>query len=606
MTVEVVDFNRETARLIFFNFYPSMVQQLQINSKIRVSGVASQQHHHQVTFIHPQWKIIKNKEPLEGIAAVYRKIPGITTNNIRKFIAQIIKEQPINQLIPSYYVNKYNLLTIREAFICLHGLTNCPVTEKPRFCALRSLAFEEMLTYVMLSKKAKYQYNTMSAQALKNNQLDKFIAALPFSLTFAQNRVIDSLKADLERTVPMARLVQGDVGSGKTVVAAAALFIASMSNTQSVFMAPTEILAQQHYLTLSSLFKLFNIPVVFLVGKCTIRQRNKIKDTIDKHDNAVIVGTHAVFQDAVHYKKLSLVVIDEQHRFGVEQRLSLLEKSSLNTYPHQLIMSATPIPRTLAMTFYGDLELSVIDEMPPNRQLIQTTIINADKQITLIDRIYKHTRLGEQIYWVCPFIEPSKKEEFKHVQNVTTLFNTIKGVYPDLRLGLIHGKLSTNEKSQVMNNFKQHQIDLLIATTVIEVGVDVPNASIMIIDNAERMGLSQLHQLRGRVGRGIKQSYCILLYHGDLTKTAHKRLELMRSTQDGFILSEEDLHLRGPGDIMGKNQTGDIAFKVADLNTINIDMQDIGDIAEKMLLSHPHLLNILQCRWLDNKNYNKA
>ncbi|WP_119327838.1 ATP-dependent DNA helicase RecG [Cysteiniphilum halobium] len=589
-------------KMHLFKFYPNQIKLLQKGKVIRCFGEIN--HTHQgIEIIHPEWQIIhdQNKALSGEITAIYPMIEGISSAVIHKLISQIKPSIAFKELLPKQILQHHGFMNINKALIDIHFPQNNVFEQSIRRVnqSRYRLAVEEMLAHNLNAKKARLTNQTTSFAKIKINQslLDKFINMLPFAPTQAQERVIAEIFADLIKPKPCSRLVQGDVGSGKTVVASACLIQAAANNLQSVMMAPTEILAEQHYHNLSNLLEAFDIPVVFIAQKLTAKERKKALETIDKQHNCVIVGTHAVFQQSINYPKLGLVIIDEQHRFGVEQRLALIDKSTNNNWqPHQIVMTATPIPRTLAMTVYGDLDLSIIDQLPPNRKPITTSVLNQHKKQILINKLEAHISANGQAYWVCPLIESS--EVLVTLQDAESLFETIKKMLPNARIGLIHGKMKAQEKTFIMQQFKAHELDVLVATTVIEVGVDVPNANIMIIDNAERLGLSQLHQLRGRVGRGHKESNCILLYQSPLSLTAKKRLELMRQTQDGFIIAEEDLKLRGPGDIFGKNQTGDIQFKVADLSQHQNLFDAVTSIADDLISHYPQIVDSIIQRWL--------
>ncbi|WP_119343956.1 ATP-dependent DNA helicase RecG [Facilibium subflavum] len=600
-------FSDETGlcKMHLFRFYPNQIKLLKKGQRILCYGqiIRHTQDSQMIEVIHPEWKIIDKDANISGtITPVYSSIEGISSAVLYKFICQLQHKKPFDELLPATLRYEHKLSDINTA------LDNIHFPDKQSFSSIYQqtlkaryrLALEEILAHHLNAKIARTQSHTTDFPSINPNKslLETFIKQLPFAPTKAQRRVIDEILYDFTLKKPLSRLLQGDVGSGKTMVAAAVLIQAARNGLQSIIMAPTEILAEQHFKNLSQWLQAFDIEVVFLAQKLTTTQRKKTFETIQSHPDCVIVGTHAVFQDSVSYSNLGLVIIDEQHRFGVEQRLALMAKaqSANNKTPHQLVMTATPIPRTLAMTVYGDLDLSIIDELPPNRKPIQTSVISQDKKEKLIQKLQNHVNNNGQAYWVCPLIETS--EALATLQDASSLYETIKGLLPKARIGLVHGKMKAEEKAKAMIAFKAHEIDILVATTVIEVGVDVPNASIMIIDNAERLGLSQLHQLRGRVGRGSKHSYCILLYQAPLSKTARKRLELMRQTQDGFIIAEEDLKLRGPGDIFGKNQTGEIHFKVADLNLHQQLFNEVGAIAQKLIQNHPKNIILIINRWL--------
>ena len=599
-------FSDETGlcKIHLFRFYPNQVRLLQKGNKIRCYGEISRKDaRNHCEMIHPEWKIIaQNDKPTGAITPLYPAIEGIRSNVLHKLILQLKNAVNFAELLPDEVRQPFRLPTINQALNRIHFPENralCRIYQDSAKARYR-LALEEILAHHLNAKKSRRQAKTVAFATIEvqSAPLKKLIENLGFTPTKAQSRVIAEIYRDFRLKQPMSRLVQGDVGSGKTVVAAAALLQTALSQFQSIMMAPTEILAEQHYHTLKKWLSPFAIEVIFVAQKLSTREKKQAGAHILAIKNCVIVGTHAVFQEKMTYPNLGLVVIDEQHRFGVEQRLALIGKAAEGKgIPHQLVMTATPIPRTLAMTVYGDLDLSVIDELPPNRKAVKTSVINQEKKADLIGKLKAHIASGGQAYWVCPLIESS--EALAGLQDADSLYTTIKKSLPEVQTALVHGKMKAKEKTEVMHDFKAGKIDILVATTVIEVGVDVPNADIMIIDNAERLGLSQLHQLRGRVGRGTRQSHCVLLYQSPLTATAKKRLALMRRTQDGFIIAEEDLKLRGPGDIFGKNQTGEIHFKVADLDLHRQLFDEVTEIGKILSRTYPQLIDKIIGRWLD-------
>ncbi|NRP95304.1 ATP-dependent DNA helicase RecG [Marinobacterium sp. xm-g-59] len=422
------------------------------------------------------------------------------------------------------------------------------------------------------------------------------MASLPFAPTGAQQRVVSEITADLAQPHPMMRLVQGDVGSGKTLVAAMAAALVLEQGLQVALMAPTELLAEQHAINLASWFEPLGIKLAWLAGKQKTKVRNQALEQIATGDAQLIVGTHAIFQEQVQFKQLALVIVDEQHRFGVHQRLALREKGGQGAnYPHQLIMTATPIPRTLAMTAYADLDTSVIDELPPGRTPVTTVAVPDTRRNEVIERVSQACLDGKQAYWVCTLIEESEVLQCQAAEDTAA---TLQALLPQIRVGLVHGRMKADEKQTVMASFKAGEIDLLVATTVIEVGVDVPNSSLMIIENPERLGLAQLHQLRGRVGRGSVSSHCVLLYHAPLSDTATKRLGVLRQTNDGFQIAQHDLEIRGPGELLGTRQTGLAQMKVADLSRDQGLIPSAQQLAQRIVKDHPQLVVPLQQRWL--------
>ena len=448
------------------------------------------------------------------------------------------------------------------------------------------LAFEELVAYRLGFQQLKLSAPDRQAPALpaKNRLTAAFLQSLPFSLTGAQQRVLQDIRSDIEKTESMTRLVQGDVGSGKTVVAAIAALQCIENNFQAVFMAPTEILAEQHYQTFSNWFRNTDFAqsgmrVELLVSAMPAARKRDVLESIAAGEVALVIGTHAVIQESVEFFNLGLAIIDEQHRFGVEQRKALLEKRRDGLHVHQLIMTATPIPRTLAMTFYANMDYSVIDELPPGRTPVKTAVLSNRKRESVIERIRGAAKEGRQVYWVCTLVEES---ELLAAQAAETTFEELKAALPDITIDLVHGRLSADEKQSIMRRFKANETQLLVATTVIEVGVDVPNASLMVIDNAERLGLAQLHQLRGRVGRGQLESHCVLLYQSPLSKNGRARLDIMRQSNDGFVIAEEDLRIRGPGEVLGTQQSGALSMRIADLERDAVLLDQVMRCCEKI------------------------
>ncbi|WP_455365160.1 ATP-dependent DNA helicase RecG, partial [Kaarinaea lacus] len=470
------------------------------------------------------------------------------------------------------------------------------------------LAFEELLAHHLAMRKRRLRYQEHQAASFNPEckLARQMQQQLPFVLTGAQQRVYEEILENLAGSIPMLRLVQGDVGCGKTVVAALAALHAVESGYQTAIMAPTELLANQHYKNFRQWLEPLGVTVQWFSGKLKGNARNAVLQEIVSGHAQVIVGTHALFQDDVLFQQLGLVIVDEQHRFGVHQRLALRNKgkrvkSGLNWYPHQLIMTATPIPRTLAMTAYADLDVSIIDELPPGRTPVQTVVIEDSRRAEVIERIHLACQSSKQAYWVCTLIEES---EVLQCQAAEDTARQLHEELPDIRIGLVHGRLKAAEKDDVMQQFKQGNIDLLVATTVIEVGVDVPNASLMIIENAERLGLSQLHQLRGRVGRGDQQSACVLLYHPPLSQHAKQRLMVMRDTNDGFVIAQRDLEIRGPGELLGTRQTGLEQFHIADLQRDQNLLPDVIKAANELLHDYPDHVDAIIQRWLSrNEEY---
>lgn len=570
--------------------------------------------------IHPEYKVSAS-EPSGGIdttlTPVYPTTDGVSQLLWRRITDQVLKAN-IDGLedllsvdcLPEELRRSWSAASLQKALTTLHRPSadlNMETMLEATSAAHQRLILEELLAHHFSLRKTKELRIQESSPSLKADAMleQSFLSNLGFTLTGAQAKVSQEVGQDLDSQQPSMRLIQGDVGSGKTVVAALALLRAVSSEIQAVMMAPTELLAEQHFRTVSNWFEPLGIEVGWLASKTPAAQKKATLEKLKSGELLVAVGTHALIQDAVSYKKLGLVIIDEQHRFGVEQRLALREKTPENSVPHQLAMTATPIPRTLAMTFYADLDVSSIDELPPGRKPIETVVLSAEsRRAEVIERVRQACVDGRQVYWVCPLIEES---EVLEAQAATETAQELSSGLAGLNVGLVHGRLKPKEKEQVMEAFRRHDIDLLVATTVIEVGVDVPNASLMIIENAERMGLAQLHQLRGRVGRGQEKSFCLLLYRTPLSPHAKERLKTLRETNDGFEIAEKDLQMRGAGELLGTRQTGSISFKVADLIRDQHLLPKIESIANKVSLSHPQCIDPLIERWIGTReNYVNA
>lgn len=500
----------------------------------------------------------------DHLTPIYPLVEGLTQRRLRELIQRalpLLNDHSLIDKLPSH-------ASLADALRTVHA----PSPDSDRHAlrdglhpAQQRLVFEELVAHQMglLQRRDRQRHTAAPALTCDDDLSRQLLSALPFALTGAQQRVIGEIHHDLGQRRAMLRLVQGDVGSGKTVVAALAACPALAAGLQVAIMAPTEILAEQHLARFRSWFEPLGISVGWLSGKQTAKARTTSLAALATGDCQLVIGTHALFQDSVRFARLGLVIIDEQHRFGVAQRLMLAEKGlSAGWLPHQLIMTATPIPRTLAMSAYGDLDTSIIDALPPGRQGIQTVVLANTRRDTLIERIRHHAGGGQQVYWVCTLIEQSEQI---HAQAAEAAMSELSEALPELRVGLVHGQLKAPEKAEVMARFVAGEIQVLVATTVIEVGVDVPNATLMVIENPERLGLSQLHQLRGRVGRGQLASFCVLLYQTPVSAMGRARLQTLRDSQDGFVIAEKDLELRGPGEVLGTRQTGDVQFRLADL-----------------------------------------
>jgi len=539
------------------------------------------------------------------LTSVYHSNEHVPQKFLRKIIRQALTRLEdnilqVNDLMPVDIINSQPLPDLKNAILQLHQ----PETFQETFTlanhqhpAQVRLILEELLAHHLSMKKLRAAAQAHAAPSFEENSKfqQRFIESLPFTLTAAQQRVIQEVANNLHANIPMLRLVQGDVGSGKTVVAMAAALQAIDSEWQVALMAPTEMLAEQHFQNVKSWAEPLGIKIAWLSGKVKGKPRKTTLEQLANHEIQLIVGTHALFQEDVKYAKLGLIIIDEQHRFGVHQRLALKEKGLHKIVPHQLIMTATPIPRTLAMTAYADLDLSIIDELPKGRQAVDTVVIPETRREQVIQRVREACQSGRQAYWVCPLIEES---EALNCQAAELTSQNLQELLPELEIGLVHGRMKAEEKSSVMQRFKKGDINLLVATTVIEVGVDVPNASLMIIENAERLGLSQLHQLRGRVGRGSIKSSCVLMYKGKLSRVGKERLGIMRETNDGFVIAEKDLEIRGPGELLGTKQTGLLQLRVADINRDQALFPLVEDAANMMTKHCPQNITPLINRWL--------
>lgn len=594
--------------LRFFNFNAAMKNSLAAGRRVTAYGEIKRGTHG-AEIIHPEYRIQgENSEVVlqESLTPVYPTTEGIRQATLRKLTDQaleLLDTVPIAELLPEELSR--SLIPLPQALHLLHRPPpdiQLADLEKGHHPAQRRLIMEELLAHnlSMLAVRA----GTQSYKAMPLHHDDRlknqFLASLPFSPTGAQQRVVAEIEQDLAKSYPMMRLVQGDVGSGKTLVAALAALCAIAQGQQVGLMAPTELLAEQHANNFRQWFEPLGIQVGWLAGKQKGKARQAQQDAIASGQVSMVVGTHAIFQEQVLFSSLSLVIIDEQHRFGVHQRLALWEKGlQQGFHPHQLIMTATPIPRTLAMTAYADLDTSVIDELPPGRTPVTTVAIPDTRRSDIISRVKSACEQeNRQAYWVCTLIEES---EMLEAQAAEATWEGLKEALPALNIGLVHGRMKAQEKQAVMQAFKQGEVQLLVATTVIEVGVDVPNASLMIIENPERLGLAQLHQLRGRVGRGAVASHCVLLYKTPLSKTAQKRLQVLRDSNDGFVIAQQDLEIRGPGELLGTRQTGSAEFKVADLLRDQAMIPDVQRIARYLQQQFPDHAKALIERWLPER-----
>ncbi len=597
-----------TISLRFFHFTASQQHALKPDTWLMVFAEA-RYGFSDLEMVHPEYTVIANRNlaiPDNRLTPVYPLTEGLTQNTVRKIVKQALNwcgqnESVLTDWIPPAILQQYHYPSLTEAIQTLHfpdESVSIEALQNGNVPALKRLAFEELLAHHLNLRRVKAKAKVWQAPALpaSKREVEHFLNTLAFQLTNAQRRVIAEIEADCRQHHPMMRLVQGDVGSGKTVVAAYTALLAITAGYQVALMAPTELLAEQHYRNFCAWFAGFQTQVMLLTGQIKGKARETILQALADGSTGIVMGTHALFQESVVFDKLGLIIIDEQHRFGVNQRLALREKSQhTGLRPHQLVMTATPIPRTLAMLQYSDLDISVIDELPPGRKPIVTSVIPAERRTDVIDRINHWVAKTRQVYWVCTLIEESETLQCQAAEKTAEL---LAQSLPKVRIALIHGRMKPSEKEAVMQAFKQHQLDLLVATTVIEVGVDVPNAGLMIIENPERLGLSQLHQLRGRVGRGKDDSYCLLMYQSPLSDNARQRLGILRDSNDGFLIAEKDLQLRGPGDVMGTRQTGQMQFKVADLVRDGDLLETIQQVSDIFFTEHPHAVQPICERWL--------
>jgi ATP-dependent DNA helicase RecG len=592
--------------LRFFHFSKAQQQGFVRGSRVRVFGEV-RRGAAMLEMVHPEYQRLNDNERLpteDRLTAIYPTTEGLhqlTLRSLSDQALQLLASGRVPEWLPAPLLARLGLPDLCAALHYAHRPSphaDLASLESGKHPALRRLAFEEMLAHHLSLRRIRERARRLQAQPLTGSKtlLRGFLDSLPFDLTVAQQRVIDQLLEDVAEAHPMMRLVQGDVGSGKTVVAAAAATQAVASGCQVAIMAPTELLAEQHFSNFQSWFEPLGIRVGWLSGRIKGKARSKILEQLAGADLQVVIGTHALFQEGITFKRLGLIIIDEQHRFGVHQRLALRDKGKDgNRLPHQLIMTATPIPRTLAMTLYADLDVSVIDELPPGRTPVQTVALPDSRREEVIQRIREACRAGRQAYWVCTLIEESESLQCQAAEQTAAM---LADLLQDLTVGLVHGRLKEEDKAQRMAAFKRGELDLLVATTVIEVGVDVANASLMVIENAERLGLAQLHQLRGRVGRGAVQSSCVLMYKAPLSQAARKRLAVLRETNDGFEIARQDLELRGPGEVLGIRQTGMMQFRVADLLRDQDLLGKTADAAAYLTRNHPEHVQPIIRRWL--------
>jgi ATP-dependent DNA helicase RecG len=614
MLVTIED-DTATLQLRFLNFYPSQQKQMAVGTHIRVRGEV-REGFQGPEMVHPTVRALAVDAPLPtSLTPVYPASAGVSQTVIRKAVAQALRDPSLQESLAEFLPKTLmtHLLpsndwpSLQSAIHYLHqppADANTQALLERTHPAWRRVQFEELLAQQISLKRAhairRERHAPSFAKPTKEKNLEAgLFKVLPFKLTTAQDRVWSEIGNDLEQSFPMNRLLQGDVGSGKTVVAALAAARVMDYGYQAAVMAPTEILAEQHYLKMKEWFEPLGVKIAWLSGSLKAKDKRLAQEMIESGEAQLIIGTHALIQESVSFAKLGLAVIDEQHRFGVRQRLEIQQRlGSELFYCHQLMMSATPIPRTLAMTYYADLDVSVIDELPPGRKPIATKVVKASRRDEVIGGLQSWLEKGLQAYWVCPLIEES---EALQLQTAVESFEQLTHALPGFKVGLVHGRLKAEEKAAVMAAFKANEIQLLVATTVIEVGVDVPNAALMVIEHAERFGYAQIHQLRGRVGRGSADSVCILMYAEPLSLAAKERLQTLREVSDGFVIAERDLSLRGPGELLGAKQSGDAMLRFVDLQRDAWLIELAQQAADRLLAEHTDLVERHLERWLGSR-----
>lgn len=588
--------------LRFLHFYPSQIKALAEGKRLRVLGEV-RNGFFGWEMVHPQCRPVGEDTPTaDTLTPVYPTTAGLSQASIRKAIHWAMTQDVLDESLPAWVYQSRHLPNFAQSLQVLHyPQPSIPIEQLQDRAqpAWRRLAFDELLAQQLSMRRHYARRRKLEAPALPISKklISTLLKILAFRLTDAQQKAALEITHDLTQAHPMQRLLQGDVGSGKTIVATMAALQTIEHGWQVAMMAPTEILAEQHYRKLSTWLVPLGIELAWLAGSQSKKERAAALNKVLSGEAMLVIGTHAIFQEQVQFARLGLVIIDEQHRFGVQQRLQLRQKARTGEVaaPHQLMMSATPIPRTLSMSYYADLDISIIDELPPGRTPIVTKLVSEMRRDEVLQRIHEACQRGKQAYWVCPLIEES---ESLQLQTALDTYEYMRSAFPDLKVGLLHGRMKPAEKQDIMAQFSTNQIQLLVATTVIEVGVDVPNASLMVIEHAERMGLSQLHQLRGRVGRGAEKSTCILLFQGPLSELARARLKVIYESSDGFEISQADLHLRGPGEFLGVRQSGVPMLKIADLER-DVDLLEASkQVAERLLREHPDAVEKHLQRWL--------
>ncbi len=611
LVVKLTDGERELW-IRFLNFYPSQVKQMAPGKRLRLFGEVRAGFFGD-EMVHPKYRVVSPGEPLpKSLTPVYPTTAGLSQHALRTLIGKQLDTLALEDTLDDAVLAKLQLGHFRECVLFLHRPppnVDAASLDERTHPAWRRLKFDEILAQQLAMRIAYRERRAKSAPALPDAHTltNALVKSLPFPLTRAQKSAHAAIAKDLAQPHPMRRLLQGDVGSGKTLVAALAALQAIGNGWQVALMAPTEILAEQHYLKLGPILEPLGVKVSWLAGSLKARDKRLAVEAIGRGDTQLAIGTHALFQEGVEFAKLGLAIVDEQHRFGVEQRLALAGKAAPSSRgegaflePHQLMMSATPIPRTLSMSYLADLDVTVIDEMPPGRTPVVTKLVSEERREEVIHRVRESCRDGAQAYWVCPLIEES---EALQLQTAIDTFETMKATFPDLSVGLVHGRMKSAEKAEVMAAFKARVIQLLVATTVIEVGVDVPNATLMVIEHAERMGLAQLHQLRGRVGRGSQQSLAILLYYQPLSELARARLKVIYESTDGFAIAREDLKIRGPGEFLGARQSGAPLLRFADLER-DVDLVEAArDLADALIAKKSPAVARHLDRWLGTRQF---
>ncbi len=598
LVAQLADEAGQQLTLRFLHFYPSQINALKVGNQLRAYGEV-RHGYFGYEMVHPQCKAAgKDTAVSEQLTPVYPTTAGLTQPSVRKAIKTAMQMDALTETLPPFVYETQHFPSFSDSIQSLHYPqpdADLAALENRLTPEWRRLAYDELLAQQLSMRKHYAKRRSISASEIAPSQtlVKQLLQDLPFGLTQAQQKVSAEISQDLTQAHPMQRLLQGDVGSGKTIVACLAALQAIEQGWQVALMAPTEILAEQHYKKFEMWLAPMNIHIAWLTGSQNKKTREAAQQDMASGKVQLAVGTHALFQEAVSFKKLGLAIIDEQHRFGVQQRLALRQKGAPE--PHQLMMTATPIPRTLSMSYYADLDVSVIDELPPGRTPVVTKLVSDQRREEILQRVREACQSGSQAYWVCPLIEES---EVLQLQTATEIFENLQQNFSDLSVGLVHGRMKSAEKQAVMQAFVAGGIQLLVATTVIEVGVDVPNASLMVIEHAERMGLSQLHQLRGRVGRGTAKSTCILMYQNKLTEMARARLKVIYENTDGFAISQADLNLRGPGEFLGTRQSGVPMLKIADLTRDEDLLQRAKSVADGLLKDYPEAVDQHLQRWM--------